>query len=1538
MKKYIYIVAIVLLPVVFMSAGKYNFIDKLKQALQLYQEIYPDEKTYLQTDKTYYKPSEKVWYKGFLVNGSDNKPSVTSDVVYIDLIDPWGKIVQHNEHNTLEGTYTGSFLIAANNPGGLYKIRAYTNWMKNWGEEKYYTKELTVQKVITPRMLLKLDFAKRAYGAGDEVIADLKVTDLSNNKTSGSEVKSTVRIGGVAEQTLTSKTQNGEVAVKFNLPKDLDTSDGILQIMVKDKGIEESITRSIPIVLNKIDIQFYPEGGNLIEEVKCKVAFEALNEFGKGADVKGEIIDQSGNKITTFESFHLGMGAFEFTPRNGKTYYAKIIQPQDCGTQVVLPQAEKNGYVLKLNSKNEKKISWDIYCPQENKDITLLGQTQKEIYYNEILKLKKGWNKVDVKTSDFPIGIAVFTLFANEIEKCERLVFINPDKGLHIEIETNKDTYAPMEDVDLTVKTKDRKGEPVAANIGLAVVDEQLLTMADDKQDNLLSYILFSTELKGKIEEPYFYFNKDEPKAKEAIDYLMLTHGWRSFVWKEVLDLPKREITNFAEKISTIYGYVLDENGKSVQTDVYVIETDGKKRIGKVKTTNEGHFVFHDVDYTGNVHVTTRLPNKVFLLNGKPNIAPPPTWLSVTPLDDDGKNIVNVNGQVVKEQEAYSDSKNYSIVVPQSEEKYEFSESPQLDELVVVGYGAQKKMSVAGAVSVVRTDETFSRFVGSSLASQLAGSVPGIMVNSQDGNPGVSQSIRIRGISSQASQGEPLLVLNGIPVNDSYSTALEYLNPEDIESLTVLKNSASNAIYGSRAANGVISIITKNTRFGEKYVPGKTRFGGTTLTKRVFYKSTLYNQLSENSDLKSSTVYWNGSVRTNNNGEAKIKFKNSAQSSTFRITAEGLSVDNGLLGSDTKRIVTEKPFSLDAKTPHFAAVGDQVNLSVLVRNTTNQPMNGTIKININEFSNSILSEKHILIPAKETKVVYFPIEIGSKVGNFNIYLEAATDKYVDFIRREITIRDINFPYSYSFSGNDHSQEKIFKLPDYVDGTLKAEAVVYINVLDELIAGVESIFRVPYGCFEQVSSSTFPNIFALQLLKTTGQNRPEVYKKANEYLKLGYDKLAAYEVKGTGGFEWYGGSPAHEVLSAYGLVEFYEMAKVYDKVDKEKMNRALSFILSRKDNSGGFKQNNGRYGFSGAPKNVNNAYIVYALTETENTSDIDKEYRSSLSEALHSKDLYRMALMANAAYNMKDWASYSKLRSLFSEYAQKEDFSKIKIQSTIVYSYGDAGRRETVAFWLMALLKDRKNSDMPLIEKCVKYINNGRSGGSFGNSQATSICLQALTKYAELIKLVDETDGAFCVAVNDNLVACRDIKSANSSKENKLTVNFTENLKKGQNTIKVEFRQGKNRYPYGVNISWQSKTPPSSGLCPLKLTTTLASNVIKVNETVRLSVKLQNIKSEGLPMSIAVIGIPGGMSLQPWQLKELQEKEVFDFYEIIDDNLVIYYRELGPSETKTINLDLKAEIAGQYKGMASSAYQYYMNEYKYWIDGLSVTIE
>ena len=1501
MKKYIYIAIALLLPVLFISFTKGDFIETLKKYVDVYNKQLPQEKAYVQTDKTYYKPGENIWYKAFLMNATDNTASMVSDIMYVELTDPWGNVVTKRTHNFIGGTCNGDITLSQDIAGGLYKLTAYTSWMKNWGENAVFTKDITIQKVITPRLLLKLDFEKRAYGPGDKVIANLKVTDLDNNKTTGSKVKSTVRINGQTVAVIDNETSDGETVVMFSLPDDLNTADGILQIVVDDKGIQESITRSIPIVINKVFAEFFPEGGTLGNGVKSKVAFKSVNEFGKGADISGNIIDSKGDIVTNFESFHLGMGAFEFTPKAGEKYYAVITTPKGNDDKLELPAAE-NTYVLNLKEKNNDKLTWNIYSPA-NDNITLIGQTQGKIYYAKKLNLVKGHNNIETATGDFPIGAAVFTLFNGKNQEiCQRMVYVNDFKGLHIEIDS-KDSYMQGQNASVKIKTTDKDGKPVSASLGVAIIDEQLLTLADDKQDNILSYTMFSSELKEKVEEPNFYFDPEEKKAKDAIDYLMLTHTWKRFTWDELLNISTEHITEYPEKVNSVYGFVLDKNSNPVQTEVFLVETAGKRRIGQVKTTKEGHFVFHNVDNSGEVFVSAKLPNQVFLFSGKPAISgsvPLGTFEGI---------------EIPKQKEGLANMDDGKSVVSIAED---FGESSELNDVVVVGYGVQKRASVTGSIYTVRSESLME----TSVSSSLVGMVAGLTVSPGSPSQNVSQDIMIRGISTFSGR-ETLVVVNGVPISDPSAS---FVNPTEIESMQVLKSASATAIYGSRAANGVIVITTKQSRFRERIKYKKSNYAGVIVPRRnIYYSRRFYKNYNENNP---STVFWDGNLQTNEKGEATAYFYNNYQSSTFRITVEGYAHNKGLIGYQTKRFVTNKPLSVDAKTPLFAGVGDVIKIPVMLKNTTDEVLYTELKVNYYNTLTRLDSVNKVEVPAGEYKTVYLQFKANTD-GKSHINILARSNRYSDNIYRDITVRQINFPYQYSFSGDDAGRSETVEIGRYVPGTLKAEAVSYTSMLDELFDGVESIFREPYGCFEQVSSSTFPNIFAMQLMEATGQNKPEVYKKAMKYLENGYRRLAAYEVKGTGGFEWYGGSPAHEVLSAYGLVEFYEMGKVYKGIDRGMMNRALDFILSRKDGKGGFHQNSGRYGFSGAPKDVNNAYIVYALSETGYIKHIDEEYKATLKEALGSDDIYRKALLANAAFNMGDKDSYNKLIAQFKELSVKTDFAKMPVKATIVYSYGETAQREAVAFWMLALLKNKENMDNALVDKCLQFINKGRRNGSFGNTQATSICLQALTKYAETIER-KTSGGSFCVKVNSN-------ERCESVSKSKVIIPIESNLKIGTNHIEVKYT-GKEHFPYSINLSWQAETPASSKLCPLQLSAILAEKQIKVNETVRLSVKIENKENEGKPMSVAVIGIPGGLSLQPWQLKELQEKEIYDFYEIIDDNLVIYYRELGPEEVKTINLDLKAEVPGTYKGMASSAYVYYMNEHKHWVGGISVEVK
>jgi hypothetical protein len=424
---------------------------------------------------------------------------------------------------------------------------------------------------------------------------------------------------------------------------------------------------------------------------------------------------------------------------------------------------------------------------------------------------------------------------------------------------------------------------------------------------------------------------------------------------------------------------------------------------------------------------------------------------------------------------------------------------------------------------------------------------------------------------------------------------------------------------------------------------------------------------------------------------------------------------------------------------------------------------------------------------------------------------------------------------------------------------------------------------------------------------------------------------AYEIAG-GGFEWFGDPAAHEGLTAYGLVEFHEMKKVFKGVDDEMMYRTRQWLLNRRDGGGGFNVRQSEHGFNDV-KEISNAYITFALSET-GTKEIIPEYRKALEEAIRSQDMYRMALVANTAFNLKQMDDYHKLISIFRKKAEAFGFNQLKAERSIVYSHGLSLLTETTSLWTIALLK-APNVDRHLLATCVRYILGNRNYGQFGSTQGTTLALKALTEYAKIIR-VTKDDGTIQISVDNRLAEKvgyeRDVRE-------KIVLNsFVKNLQSNrEQKLRIAFIETSEPLPYALDIRWYTKKPRSSSTCKVDLHTQLSSPSVLLNETVRLKIVMKNKVPELLPMAIAVVGIPAGLTVQPWQLKELQEKNVFDFYEIQNGNLVLYYRTLAPNSTQTIDVDLKADVPGTFTGSSSSAYLYYTNEFKTWAAGNSIVV-
>jgi uncharacterized protein YfaS (alpha-2-macroglobulin family) len=1423
--------------IVFTPEKENDFIRNLKEKFDKFHKKIPQDRVYLHTDKTFYSPGETIWFSAYVRDAANMKASNQSDILEVQLISPKGSIASSYRLICKNGKASGDFALTDGITGGIYKIKAFTNWQKNEPDSLFFEKEITVQDFVVPRLKLKLDFDRKAYGAGDEVIAKLNLESNENKVLANYPFEYSVQINGNEISKNKAITGNeGMMHIKFNLPKNLDSNDGLLNVMLNYEGTNESISRSIPIVLNKISLKFYPEGGDLVAGIPNKVAFKALNEFGKPADVEGEIVDHENNVIAKFSSYHQGMGAFILPCNIGSNYTAKITKPKDIEQEYSLPEMLDHGYVLNVIEQNTTALQLEIHG-SSSEELSLIAQVRGKIYYSTSVEVNKGPVQVNIPVTMLPFGVCQLTLFDSKgIARCERLIFVNQNKQLQVSIITDKEKYATREKVTATISVNDENGSPVAAHLSLSVTNDELLSFADDKQGNILSHLFLEQDVKGKIEEPAFYFTAS-PKAKQALDYVMMTCGWRRFTWEPIIE-NQSPFINFKAEKAIVKATVLDNiNGKPV--------ADAIVKIGKMQlqTNEKGIFTAKHLDITQNLKLIIEMPG------------------------------------YSKYEETLTDYNDQKVIYLQN----------------------NKIVPVAVAENIdVRV------FAEENEALQMAAPVNNF--NFGAAAP-AAHNIKNARLEKTKAKKHPM----EMPVGKKFEAKKEVaavLFEKDAEIVEDLKqvradkpNFNKNIIANVNNAQPIVKYYRARVFDAPDY-------------------STTKNNGNRNDFRK--TIYWNPDIVVDKTGKASFSFYTGDEIASFRFIVEGIG-NNGLPAHSEKKIFTQLPFEMSVKMPTHLIQDDEISIPLILKNNSNISLTGKLNVAISKSMINIdkLPES-ITISSMQSKTILLKYKVAYADDNAKIEVNFNAAENADAFEQNFKIHAKGFPVNVSFSGKETNTSYLVNITDMVKGSLVASATAYPSVVSDLMKGVESILREPGGCFEQTSMSSYPNILVRDYLNTVGQNDPKIEARANDLIERGYKKLIAFETKEKG-YEWFGGAPGHEALTAYGLMQFNDMKKVFSGVDQGMIDRTANWLMASKDGKGGYKRNpRALDNFGGANQNITNAYITYALACAK-YEDIKIELDHLYEEAKSSKDAYVMGLAANAlfAYH-KDKRANTILNELTK--MQQADGSFMGAHHSITRSTDKALRVETTSLAIMAMLQsDEMKAE--LINKAVDFLTKARCGyGDFGNTQSTIMALKALTQFANYAKQTNE-DGVLEMYVEGKKVAEQAYKAG---EKDAIVINGIEKfLSTGKNKLELKYRNAQHPLPYSIAVSWNTELPNSDKECMVDIKTALSQTKIKTGETVRLTVKLENKTNQGLPSTMAIVGIPAGCTVQPWQLKEMQDKKLIDYYEISGNKLNIYYRQMAPNEIKNLNLDLKAEVPGKFLSPASSAYLYYTNEFKVW---------
>jgi hypothetical protein len=706
----------------------------------------------------------------------------------------------------------------------------------------------------------------------------------------------------------------------------------------------------------------------------------------------------------------------------------------------------------------------------------------------------------------------------------------------------------------------------------------------------------------------------------------------------------------------------------------------------------------------------------------------------------------------------------------------------------------------------------------------------------------------------------------------------------------------------------------------------------------------------ERSDF-TETLYWHPAiVLPDGKGQASFQLCDSV--TTFQVAAFAHTLD-GRLGAITTSFDSRLPFTLQPKTPLEVTASDKIDLPLSVTNNANEPRSVRLTLKDHEGLSLLRGqvETSLAVPANAGARQVYRFQPTLQEGEANLSFEGKAEPFAaDAVRMGFRIVPDGFPIVGSHSDIlEKSASHDLVLPEtWIKGTLKCSVQVYPSTLADLQKGLEAMLREPGGCFEQTSTSNYPNLLILDYLKESNQAKPEVERHARDMLARGYQKLTAFECLNTAqnrreGYEWFGGTaPAHEALTAYGLLQFRDMARVFD-VDPEMVKRTKQYLLARRDGQGGFQRNPRALDtFGRAPDNVTNAYIVWALTEGGQDDDVTTELNALGKQAGDSKDPYFLALVANSLINRARTADavalLHKIASL-----QKAD-GHLDAESTSIT--GSGGRDlaiETTALAVLGWLKANPGTFNAPVQKAVGWIGKQRGGyGGFGSTQSTILALKALIAHTRANKKTAEA-GKVELWMDQQRLAVNRFE-AGMSDPITLTINRPEEvLKPGRNSLRVAIT-GANVFPYTLTWTYQTLKPANVDNCPVRLSTKLSRPQANEGDTVRLTVQLENTSGKGQGMATAIIGLPGGLTL-PEDMKQLKEytlppaegRPLISYFELRGRELVLYWRDLAPDQKIEVPVDLICRVPGEYHGPASRAYLYYNADAKHWIEPLAMTI-
>lgn len=1525
--------------------------------------------TIISLDKGIYKPGDEINYRALIISKKDNTP-IASNEATINIFDGNDNRVYSETVTTSEfGIVSGNFKLSDVVNSGTYRLNVSTN-----SEE--VTKEFIVNPYVTPKFEVSVTTDKDTYIVGEaaQITVSAKyffgepVTNASISGIIDDEefVGLTDENGNFTKQLIVSEQGSHNISLSVE-----DSSNYFVEASKTFYGATDVFEIEVLPEFNKIvkglDNEIYvitKTADNKPVKTYMKVKLENISrEIITDENGVGKLVLSSSDISNLYSTASFSITAEDMS---GQTVSKKadLLVVDNSGTIVKTDKVkyeENENIKVSLISSLDNQTNQSLYVFKGDELVKTITFDGEEIEFN----LEGIYGLVDISTEPYISGknsSNIYYISKNNSDYNSKTIFIKPSGALNINIETDKDTYAPKETLNISFDVSNEQNEKIDTALLVSILDEAVLSLADnDLSIDNLKVALSDIKLSNGITAADLYSIILENSDTTTLNSILL-----------------KQNNNSSSKITIYQTYGSDANKQIVALIitsiliVIIIMHKLLKRFEKFrKVVNSLGIalidiiaicaiisvycmpilidIFYELDIEELISfavcaVLSIVIYNLILYKEKIYIFNLVLELAIIP---------GVIGIVIGLVSAGSEILAIAIVlalllllcvISAVSRKKEISKFWNLVKEIILSFG--KAIFFWAATTIICV------FLESPLGFLI---VLALYV--------LYEKLVLKKTNTKIKDGKIILNITGNELIGVYTgivlilIVVVFLN-------SIVRNFAGSVKVENSVSSGKMSIdsdlsseivtfndtSTSNVHSWSDDINTATSSKSDTVTTDIFNifensETEEIEVIEQNENDTSKEVKTEENVRNifleslafipevvTNDGRANLEIPISDNITTWNIQTVGNSKD-GKLGFASKNFKVFKEFFVDFSLPTNTVVTDNVSIPVTVYNYTENVLEVNLKVVENDWANIGEYEQKISVPANSTHMVYVPLEI-IKAGNNTLRIESKAGDVSDIVEKSITTNingmKIESVVSSGSMEKELEQDILFK-DEAIDGTKKIKLKLYPSTISQIIENMDSILKMPTGCFEQTSSSLYPDILALKYLKDNNLNSPEIEEKALQYISAGYQKLLTYEVSSTkGGYSLYGNEPAEPVITAFGLMEMQDLSEVY-KVDENVIDNMKEYLFEEQNINGSFNYLSTYIGGATTTDDVAmNAYIIWALSEVcPEDERLDKSIDYLEGKLDNVNDNYTLALIANVFSNVNHKDTKKVINKLMDKVVSVDNETAYveSINKDYWGSYGNKQNIQTSALTSLVLTKEKSNEKTN--SALINYIIQSKdTKGTWHNTQSTILALKAINEYNENS---DVTNQKITISLNgeskeieigDNNLDLYELEFSNVTTENKISLS----MKKG----KIYYEIVKEYYETYEELEAQIQID-SSGKILVEQT---ISQEVNVNDIVTQNISLTNLSNDDISNTIVRINIPQGCSVVEESLAQLEYENKIEKYEYNYNTVDVYIRNYEASEKIDLTINYRARYPEQITGAAIRAYDYYNPE----IEGIGMPLK